>query len=243
MTVLVIGLCLGIGGILKGATGVGAPLVAVPALAALFDVQFAVAVMLVPNLVTNLWQAWRFRAHMPTDGFARVFALSGAAGVVLGTVMLAYLPQQFLSLLVAISVFGYVLFRIGRAEWTLPPPLAARLNVPLGLLAGVLQGASGISAPISLSFLNAVGLERPVFIVTVSVFFSTMTAAQIPFAAWFGILTPERLLVSAAAILPIVLMMPVGALLARRFSKRGFDRLVLGLLLALSIRLLFGAFH
>jgi uncharacterized membrane protein YfcA len=42
--ILVAFLSLGLGGILKGTTGAGAPLVAVPALALLFDVPTAIAI-------------------------------------------------------------------------------------------------------------------------------------------------------------------------------------------------------
>jgi len=56
---------LALGGTLKGATGMGAPLTAIPVMTALFDVRLAVVVMLLPNLYTTLWQLWIFRAHRP----------------------------------------------------------------------------------------------------------------------------------------------------------------------------------
>ena len=59
--ILVAFLSLGLGGILKGATGAGAPLVAVPALALLFDVPTAIAIFSLPNLLSNAWQGWSFR--------------------------------------------------------------------------------------------------------------------------------------------------------------------------------------
>ena len=49
------------GGILKGATGVGAPLIAVPVMTSFVDIRFAVAVFVVPNLVTNLIQSIIYR--------------------------------------------------------------------------------------------------------------------------------------------------------------------------------------
>jgi uncharacterized protein len=239
--VAIVFVCLALGGVLKGATGAGAPLLAVPALAMLFDVQFAVAVMLVPNLVTNLWQAWRFRGHLQSRSFVAAFAAAGALGVIAGTVALATLPQEALSLIVALAVAGYILFRLVHAGWSLPFAAARWLSVPVGIAAGVLQGASGISAPVSLAFLNAMRLERPVFIATVSIFFAAMTALQMPMAGALGILTPDRLLVSATAILPLVAFMPVGALVARRLSRELFDRVILVLLAALALKLAFDA--
>ena len=57
-TLIIVGLAFAMGGILKGATGVGAPLIAVPVMTSFVDIRFAVAVFVVPNLVTNLIQSW-----------------------------------------------------------------------------------------------------------------------------------------------------------------------------------------
>ena len=54
--ILLVAICLGLGGILKGATGAGAPVLAVPALVLMFDVHFAILIMIVPNIVTNSFQ-------------------------------------------------------------------------------------------------------------------------------------------------------------------------------------------
>ena len=100
---------------------------------------------------------------------------------------------------------------------------------------------AGISAPISISFLNAIRLERAAFIATISVFFVAMAVTQIPLLAVWGVLTPQRALLSAAALLPLVAGMPLGALLARRFSKTFFDRLILVLLALIAARLVLHA--
>src|SRR3546814_2219990 len=62
-------------------------------------------------------------------------------------------------------------------------------------------------------------IDRPAFIATISVFFVAMSAMQIPLLVGWGVLTPLRLLLSVAAILPLAAGMPLGAMLARRFSK------------------------
>src|SRR3546814_1424176 len=73
--------------------------------------------------------------------------------------------------------------------------------------------------PISITFLNAMRIDRPAFIATISVFFVAMSAMQIPLLVGWGVLTPLRLLLSVAAILPLAAGMPLGAMLARRFRS------------------------
>jgi hypothetical protein len=233
--------CLALGGVLKGATGAGAPILAVPALAMMFNVQFAVVVMLVPNLLTNCWQAWRFRGQRLPAMFNLGFAGAGAVGVIVGSVLLASLSPRFLSVGVALAVAGYIGFRLARPGWFIRFSLASRVSAPAGLVAGMLQGASGLSAPVSLSFLSAMKLERPVFISTASIFFVAMTLLQIPTLATLGVVTPHRLLLSAFALLPVVAFMPVGARIARHLPRAVFDRIILVLLGVLALKLLLDA--
>ena len=94
----VVFICLACGGILKGATGAGAPILAIPAMAAFHDVRFAIVVMTVPNVITNLLQAWQNRHHRLGAGFLLPFLLSAAVGVVLGTWVLVEVDSRTLSL-------------------------------------------------------------------------------------------------------------------------------------------------
>lgn len=241
MSVVIAIVFLALGGMVKGATGAGAPVLAVPAMAMLYDVKLAVVIMMVPNLLTNIWQWWQYRDSLLETRFVVLFAAAGAIGTVIGTWLLATLPQEFLSLTLAAVVFVYVIFRFLRPEWVLSRAAALKLSAPVGVIAGALQGASGISAPVSLSFLNAMRLERPAFIATVSVFFLMMTVTQIPALMALGIMTPILLGVSALALIPILAMMPVGARLAERFSRDVFDRVMLVMLLLLAVKLAFDA--
>ncbi len=229
-----------IGGVLKGATGGGSPIIGVPLIAMLYDVPTAVAVFTLPNLISNLWQGWRYRAYLAPAKLTWGFALAGAAGACIGSILLVTLSADALILGVAVAVFLYIAFRMARPDWSLSLSLAERLAVAVGLLGGVLQGAAGISAPISITFLNATRMERLTFIATISVFFAAMTIVQIALLAVWGVLTVERTLLSTLAILPLLSGMPVGAYLARRISRDAFNTAILILLALIAVRLALG---
>jgi uncharacterized membrane protein YfcA len=237
-TGLILGaLGLALGGVLKGATGAGAPILAVPLLAMLYDVPLAVAIFTLPNLFSNTWQGWRFRRHQVSPALTWSFAVAGAAGAGAGSLLLVSLHSNLLLLGVAGAVFLYIAFRLARPHWGLDLALATRLAAPAGFAGGVLQGAAGISAPVSISFLNATRLERDAFIATISVFFVAMSLVQIPLLSLWGVMTPERALLSALAVLPLIAGMPLGAWLARHMSRAFFDRLILALLAVIAARL------
>lgn len=235
---ILVGAAFALGGILKGATGAGAPIVAVPLLAILYDVPLAVTVFVIPNLVPNMWQAWVFRKHQLPLRFALGFSISGALGAAVGTYLLSNLPADVLSLLVAFAVLIYVGFRMLHPNWILSFKRAITLVFPVGFMAGILQGSSGVSAPASITFLNAMRLERPQFIAIISVFFVAIALVQVPLLAVYGFLTQERLILSCLALIPLVAFMPVGAFLVRHISKKSFDFLILVLLLILAIKLI-----
>ncbi len=232
---------LALGGVLKGATGAGAPILAVPVMAVFFGVEIAVVTFAVPGLLLNIWQGWQYRAHQAAPRFTWVFAGAGGAGAAAGSWILARLPANLLLLAVAGVVFAYVGFRLSRPHWVLSEARANRLVGWAGLLGGMLQGATGVSAPVSVTFLNAMGLARPVFIATISVFFAAMAAAQIPALCWLGLMDGPRLLWGMAAMLPLLAGMPLGAWLAARLSRATFDRIILGLLAVIALRLIWQA--
>ncbi|HBN31167.1 MAG TPA: sulfite exporter TauE/SafE family protein, partial [Rhodobacteraceae bacterium] len=158
--VLLIGVAFALGGILKGATGAGAPLLAIPILALLYDVPTAITLFAIPNLVPNVWQAWKYRADSLPTRFWLQFAIAGGVGAAIGTYGLANIKSDYLLLVVALVVVAYIIFRTLRPGWVLTYPKALAAVLPVGLIAGILQGSGGISAPVSITFLNAMKLSR-----------------------------------------------------------------------------------
>ncbi len=234
---LVIFAALALSGLVKGALGAGLPVVAVPVLATFFDVPFAIAMMVVPTVVTNIWQVWQFRRHRAGLGWLTGLCLAAGGGIAIGTWLLASLPAHVLGVILAVVVVGYIAMRLARPHWRIPIPLAARVAPAVGLISGFLQGATGISAPVSISFMSALGLSRPQFVFAVSTLFVSYSVVQVPSLVATGILTWHRLLLSGLAFLPILVAMPAGNWLATRLSRRAFDRLLLALLAVIAVKL------
>ena len=232
---------LALGGILKGATGAGAPIVAVPLLSVLYNVPLAIVTLLLPSLFSNAWQAWRFRSAVPSAAFVVALAVASVVGVTVGSFLLVYLPSDYLLATVSGSVFLYIAVRLAHPQWVLPRQVAGAIVVPVGFVGGVLQGAAGISAPVSITFLNAMRMRREEFIATISTFFFAMSLVQIPVLVGLGVMDVQRSLLSLAACVPLFGAMPVGAALARRISREAFDRIMLAILAVMALRLIFEA--
>lgn len=240
-SVVAIAVALGLGGILKGVTGAGVPVVAVPIIAAVYDIKIAVALLVIPNLVTNLWQAFKYRDYWLEKGFAIKFGFVGAMGAGLGTVLLAYLPASILSVAIAAIIFAYIGLRLTKPDLKLQLTSARKLLWPAGLFGGVLQGAVGISAPVSVIFLNAMRIPRPQFIFTISVFFAAMCFVQLPLQISFGLMNWNIAIFGLLAILPLLATIPIGEWIGKRLSPIIFDKAILVVLAVLAIRLIWVA--
>jgi len=224
-----------VGGVLKGVLGIGAPLLAVPVLALFFSVPFAVCMFVMPNLVSNAHQLYQYRSSIPKGPIAWLFAAGGGLGALIGSFALDWLPTDFLKLTVAGIVTAYIVARLLKPALTIPPQRAIVLAGPVGTFAGFLQGAAGISAPISVTFLSALHLNRHPFIATIAIFFFALALVQLPTLALIGLLDGPTLLLSGAAIIPLLAGMRLGDAIIQRAKPIWFERAIMSVLVLMAI--------
>ena len=228
-----------LGGILKGATGAGAPIITIPVIAAFYDVRIAVIIMVIPNLLTNIGQLYQFRKTILPKFFTLSFALGGGVGAFLGTILLVNLSIKILTLSVAFIVITYIFLKIMVPSWKLTYKKAKKLVFLMGSLGGILQGTAGLSAPISITFLNSMKLERNQFIPTISVYFGVMSIFQMPTLYYYNFINLEIILVSCISTLVLLSFMPIGSWIAKSVSKESFDKITLILLGFIAFRIIY----
>jgi len=228
-----------LGGILKGATGAGAPIITIPVIAAFYDVRIAVIIMVIPNLLTNIGQLYQFRKTILPKFFTLSFAIGGGIGAFLGTILLANLSIKILTLSVAFIVIVYILLKLIVPSWKLTYEKAKKLVFLMGSFGGILQGTAGLSAPISITFLNSMKLERNQFIPTISVYFGVMSIFQMPTLYYYNFLNLEIILVSCISTLVLLSFMPIGSWIAKSVSKESFDKITLILLGFIAFRIIY----
>ena len=228
-----------LGGILKGATGAGAPIITIPVIAAFYDVRIAVIIMVIPNLLTNIGQLYQFRKTILPKFFTLSFAIGGGIGAFLGTILLANLSIKILTLSVALIVIVYILLKLIVPSWKLTYEKAKKLVFLMVGFGGILQGTAGLSAPISITFLNSMKLERNQFIPTISVYFGVMSIFQMPTLYYYNFLNLEIILVSCISTLVLLSFMPIGSWIAKSVSKESFDKITLILLGFIAFRIIY----
>jgi uncharacterized membrane protein YfcA len=220
-------------GLVKGVVGMGLPTVALGLLALWMAPAEAAALLVVPSLVTNLWQMqpwgrlasmlrrlWRMQAGVVagTLGGAWAFgALGGAwAPVALGLALIAY---------AAWSLAGRRLVVASAAEPVLGPLV--------GAATGLVTAATGVFVLPAVPYLQALRWQSDGLIQAMGISFTVSTLA-LAAGLQFGAAVPDMpWALSLAMLVPALAGMGLGAALRRRLAPAVFRRCFLLGLLAL----------
>lgn len=227
MDLAIIITALAVGAFVKGVTGTGLPQIAIPVMAATLGVERAVVIMAIPGIVSNAWLVWANRDMARSSRDLPALALTGVGGAVVGTVALTSVDGRVLTLTLAAVIFAYVVVVTRRPHLSLPARVSRWTSPPVGLLAGGLQGATGVSGPLLSTYLHGFALRPAAYVFSLSTLFLIFSVVQVSTIAGLGIYTTDRLLDSLLALVPIAVMLPLGNRLSRRLPADLFRRLVL----------------
>lgn len=230
------------GALVKAVTGLGVPPIAIPAFAAFIGIRNAVVAMAIPVLVTNLQLAWRYRRFRVEVPNLPVMVVAALIGSVAGAWVLDLLPERVLAGAVGVIVLGYLVLMARRPSAALPVPVARRLALPVAAVTGALQGATGLSAQVIVTYLHAMRLSRGAFVFAVALMLQVSGTGQFVGVLGLGLLTPTILQLSIATTVLVVAILAVVTPLAERLPTRVFEVGVRLVLLGSSLRLLYDAF-
>ena len=83
-SLLIMFIALAAGSLVKGISGLGLPLVAIPVMAGFMDVDRAVAIMVIPGILINCYLLWTYRKHAVNFASLPLMVCVGIVGVVIG---------------------------------------------------------------------------------------------------------------------------------------------------------------
>lgn len=241
LPVLVLGIFL-LAGLVKGVIGLGLPTVSLAGLTVVVDLPVAVALMVIPSAITNLWQALD-GPHL--GALLRRFWLmlaASAIGVWLTYgLLLVTLPNAMTGLL-GLILCVYSAISLRRAPLIRSVAHEGVASPVVGLATGALAGATGSMVMPMVPYLQALALERDTFVQMMGVSFTVSTCAIALAALDHGRFEAEHALLSMAALAPALLGMKLGQLVRRRVSEQVFRRCLFIGLFVIGIRLIWKGF-
>jgi len=230
-----------IAGTVKGVIGLGLPTVSLALLTVAIDLPTAMALLLVPSFVTNLWQAL-------VGGNARLilqrlwpFLLLATVTIWIGASALSRVNLSLLSALLGALLMVYAGANLGGLRLTISPRQELWAGPLVGLVNGVLTGMTGSFVVPGVMFLQAIGLAREVLIQAMGMLFVLSTLALALALQRNALLTIEHGVLSVTALLPAVLGMLFGRWIRQGISEQLFRKLFFLSLLVLGTYIIFSA--
>ena len=218
-----------IGSLVKAVTGMGLPLIVVPIASLFVDVNDAVVVIALPNVLANVVLGTRERHSISETRDLPRLAIAGILGAVGGTLLFVNLPETSLVIALLVAIAGYVVLFFAHPELRMAPARSKRWAPLVGVVGGTFQGAIGISGPVFGSWIHSYRLPRGAHILSVTFLFFITGVTQLTILVTNGELS-GRLTATLLACIAVLASIPVGTRLRDGVSRRGFDLAIIAML-------------
>ena len=224
-------------GLVKGITGMGLPTVAMALLGTAISPAAAAAMLVIPSLVTNVWQlvAGPAMAHLALR--LRAMMLGIVVGTVGGTALLVRVDPTWSAFGLGIALTAYAGYALVSPPFAIPGRSEAWLSPLVGLSTGVVTGATGVLVMPAVPYLQALRIGRDELVQALGLSFTVSTLSLAIGLMLHDAFRIDQLGLSALATIPALAGMWLGQRLRTRISAQLFRRCFLSLLLLLGLQL------
>ncbi len=211
-------------GTVKGVIGLGLPTVSLGLLTVALDLPSAMALLLVPSFVTNVWQA-SVGGHA-AEIVRRIWPFLAMATVTvwLGATALTRVDLALLSALLGLLLVAYGAINLAGFRLAITTRHEIWAGPLIGTANGILTGMTGSFVVPGVMFLQAIGLPRDMLIQAMGMLFTVSTVALAVALQGNNLLTAELGGLSLAGLLPAAAGMVFGQKIRKRLSEQLFRR-------------------
>lgn len=214
-------------GTVKGAVGLGLPTTVIAILTAFLDPRTAIAIMLVPILVSNAWQVWRAGETLRAMRTYAPFAICLMVGVAIVLALSADLSARWLSGLIGGAILLFVAVAVSPAAPHIRKQHDKLAQLGFGAFGGVIGGLSSLWAPAMMMYLTARRVPKEEFVRATGLL---ILLGSLPLTWGYireGFLTRDLAILSTAMVLPTLAGFAVGEAIRYRLSEATFRSILL----------------
>jgi uncharacterized protein len=230
-------------GFVKGVIGLGLPTVSMGLLAVTMPPAQALAIVIVPAIVTNIWQT--FVGPYLRGIIARLWPLmlGTVAGIWLNAGMLSGPYAVYGTVILGLLLVVYAIVGLSRFTFTVARSDEKWIGGIVGLITGVISAATGVQVIPSMPFMQAIGMEKDELVQALGVFFTVATVALAFNLTMAGLLTAATALPGAVAMAASFTGMFIGQTVRSRMRPDVFRRWFLIAMIFLGLYLAGSALH
>ncbi len=225
-------------GTIKGIVGMGLPTAAIGMMSQFTEPQKAIALVIVPMIVTNIWQIYRCGNALRTLQRYWPFALTLCLFILVSSSIAKQISPETLMIFVGIVI---TLFAID-ALWRKPFKLNLRWDRPVqlcaGAVGGMMGGIAGVWSPPMVGYLLARQVDKDEFVRALG-FMIFSGSVFLCIGYWrAGLLTGAMAQVSAIMVVPALIGFSLGEVIRRTLDGDRFRKLVLVFFILMGLNLI-----
>lgn len=226
-----------VAGLVKGFTGMGLQIVAMGLLASAMPPATAAALLVIPSLVTNLWQLFNGPALAVLAKRLWPMMLGIVVGTMAGATVIVKADPQWSGLGLGLALVIYAVYALRTPDLHVSAACERWASPIVGVTTGAVTGATGVFVMPAVPYLQGLRLERDALVQALGLSFTVSTVAMGAGLATQGALHGQQLGLSLLAIVPALLGMWLGQKLRARVSPVSFRRYFLFFLIVLGLEL------
>ena len=225
-------------GLVKSVTGMGLPTVAMGLLGTVMAPAEAGALLIIPSFVTNVWQL--FSGPSVARLLRRLWPmmLCILMGTLGGSALLVKVDPLWSAFGLGGALLVYALYALAAPSFSIPARTERWLSPMIGLVTGLMTGATGVFVMPAVPYLGSLKMERDELIQALGLSFTVSTVALALGLFAHGAFQITQVGTSFLAIIPALLGMWLGQAVRTRISPKRFRQCFLLFLVLLGVELL-----
>lgn len=224
-------------GLIKGVVGMGLPTISMALLVLFMAPAQAAALLIIPSLLTNIWQAGPWRTFAPLLRRVGGMQVGICVGTLAGALVLGAPSGKSASVALGIALVVYGGWTLFGTQLSVPVRSEKWLGPLIGVVTGVITAVTGVFVVPAVPYLQALALDRDDLVQTMGISFTVSTMAL---AA--GLWVNDSYSVGAVGasllmLVPALVGMYAGQIFRKSLSPKAFRTCFLASLIALGLYL------
>lgn len=224
----------------KGAVGFALPMIMISGLATFMPAEQALATLIIPTLLANLWQGLRGGWPQVVSVLRefRLYLVVLLVVIAASAQLVTALPPGAMYLVLGVPIIAFSALQLLGWAPRVPPGRRWLADIGIGFLAGLSGGLSGVWGPPTVLYLTAIDATKARAIAMQGVVYSAGAVVLLLSHLRSGLLNADTLPLSVAMVPPMAVGLWIGQRVQDRLDQRRFRRSMLVVLVIVALNLI-----
>lgn len=213
------------GGMVKGLIGVGLPTVTLTLLSFVFDIKDSISIILIPVILTNLYQMLDGNSLKEIIGEVKFFLIGSFLFIFPGFYFLTILKSDTILAILALLLIINSFMSLMKYEIKLKNYKSKAIQLGIGSLTGITTGVTSIYTMPFIFLIQSLNYSKNKVIQLMGLSFFIFACMQLILFSSHGMLDFDKLSISLLACLPILAGVYFGTALRKKISENLFKTL------------------